>query len=138
MSTRSEGTFEVAGFAPVPVEPTVDVTTAMPVGVATMEKRFRGGVDGTSATLFSGGQAPDGAGAYVAVESFSGSLDGRSGSFVFVHAACTHGQDRYAEHFAVVEGSGTDGLVGISGGGGLAVDDDGTHRIWFDWALPPA
>lgn len=138
MSTRSEGTFEVASFAPVDVQPAVDVTTAMEVGVATMEKRYRGGVEGVSATLFSGGQAADGSGTYVAVESFRGSLDGRAGSFVFVHAASTHGEDRYGEHFAIAQGSGTDELAGIAGAGGLTVDDDGTHRVWFDWTVPAA
>jgi hypothetical protein len=26
-------------------------------------------------------------------------------------------------------------LAEISGGGGLAVDADGTHRVWFDYEL---
>ena len=138
MSTRSEGTFEVASFTPVAAEPAVDVTTAMQVGVATMEKRYAGAVEGVSATLFSGGQGSDGSGTYVAVESFRGSLDGRAGSFVFVHAASTHGEDRYGEHFAVAQGSGTGDLTGIAGTGGMTVDDDGTHRVWFDWTVPPA
>ena len=138
MSTRSEGTFEVLGFTPAVVEPVVEVTTAMPVGLATMEKRFSGEVDGTSATWFLGGQAAGGAGTYVALESFTGTLDTLAGSFVFVHAASTHGGDRYGEHFSIAQGSGTGELVGISGTGGLAVDDDGTHRIWFDWDLPEA
>ena len=136
MSTRSEGTFEVLGFTPAAVEPAVEVTTAMDLGVATMEKRYTGEVDGTSATWFSGGQAPGGAGTYVALEAFAGTLDERAGSFVFVHAASTHGQDRYGELFAIAEGSGTGELAGITGGGGMSVDDDGTHRIWFDWDVP--
>ncbi len=136
MSRRSEGTFEVLGFAPAAVERAVDVTTAMPVGVATMEKRFTGEVDGTSATWFTGGQATGGAGTYVAVEAFTGTLDTLAGAFVFVHAASTHGEDRYGEFFAIARGSGTGELTGISGTGGLGVDDDGTHRIWFDWDVP--
>ncbi len=138
MSRRSEGTFEVLGFTPAAIEPAVDVTTAMPVGVATMEKRFTGEVDGTSATWFTGGQAPGGAGTYVAMESFTGTLDTVAGTFVFVHVASTHGGDRYGEFFAIAEGSGTGDLAGISGTGGLSVDDDGTHRIWFEWDLPSA
>ena len=136
MSRRSEGTFEVLGFTPAQVEPAAPIRTAMDLGVATLEKRYTGEVDGTSATLFSGGQAPDGAGTYVAVEAFAGSLDERAGSFVFVHAAGTHGQDRYAEHFSIADGSGTSELAGITGSGGLGIDADGTHRIWFDWDVP--
>ena len=101
MSRRSEGTFEVLGFTPASIEAAVDVTTAMQLGVATMEKRFTGEVDGTSATWFTGGQAPGGAGTYVALEAFAGTLDSLEGAFVFVHAASTHGEDRYAEFFTI-------------------------------------
>jgi hypothetical protein len=58
-----------------------------------------------------------------------------AGSFNFTHSATTTGNDRVAEHFVVVPGSGTDGLAGITGAGGMAVDDDGTHHIWFDYDL---
>ncbi|SEQ71976.1 DUF3224 domain-containing protein [Microlunatus flavus] len=137
MAERSDGTFEVVSFTPLALEPPIAVTTAMPVGVATMEKRYAGAVDGRSATLFSGGQGPGGAGAYVAVESFEGSLGGRTGTFVFLHAASTHGQDRYGEHFTIARGSGTGDLADIAGTGGMTVDEDGTHRVWFDWELTP-
>ncbi|MYQ77676.1 MULTISPECIES: DUF3224 domain-containing protein [unclassified Streptomyces] len=55
-----------------------------------------------------------------------------SGTF---HSAATSGSGRAGEYFVVVPGSGTAALAGISGGGGIAVDDDGTHRIWFDFEL---
>jgi hypothetical protein len=133
---RAEGTFEVAGFEAVDVPAAVAITTAMETGVATMEKRYAGDVQGLSATLFTSARNPDsGAGSYVALESFEGSLNGVTGCFNFVHAASTHGDDRYGESFAIVEASGTDGLAGISGGGGMTVDEDGTHRVWFDYTL---
>jgi Protein of unknown function (DUF3224) len=37
-----------------------------------------------------------------------------------------------------VPSSGTAELSGITGHGGLAIDADGTHRIWFDYDLPSA
>ena len=138
MSRRSEGTFEVLGFTPAAVVPAIEVTTAMELGVATMEKRFTGEVDGRSATWFMGGMSPEGVGTYAALEAFTGTLDTLAGAFVFVHAASTHGQDRHDEFFTIAAGSGTGDLAGISGTGGLAVDEDGTHRIWFEWDLPPA
>ncbi|MET7710184.1 DUF3224 domain-containing protein [Micromonospora sp. NPDC005189] len=30
---------------------------------------------------------------------------------------------------------GTGDLTGIRGTGGMTVDEDGTHRIWFDFEL---
>ena len=48
--TRAEGTFEVASFEAIDVPPATAITTAMETGVATMEKRYAGDVDGRSAT----------------------------------------------------------------------------------------
>jgi hypothetical protein len=133
---RAEGTFEVASFDTVSVTPAVAITTAMKTGIATMEKRYDGDVQGRSATLFTSSRDADsGAASYVALESFEGSLNGVTGSFNFVHAASTHGEDRYGEFFSVVDASGTDDLAAISGSGGMAIDEDGTHRVWFDYTL---
>jgi len=132
----TEGTFTVSGFTGVPVEVAEPVQTALGVGVATMEKRYAGAVEGRSTTLFTSAFDPArGVGTYVALESFEGSLDGRSGTFNFVHVASTSGSDRFGEFFTVVAGSGTGELSGIAGGGALQVDPDGTHRMRFDYTL---
>ena len=134
---RTEGTFTVESFTPAELSPAPEeVVTGAPVGVAVMVKRYTGGVSGRSATIFTAAfDQATGAGTYVAMESFDGELDGRAGTFSFVHSATTEGGGRAHEHFAVVPGSGTSGLVGIRGGGGLVVEDDGTHRVWFDHDL---
>jgi hypothetical protein len=134
----ASGTFKVADFtaAPVPAPP---IETAVPVGVATMEKQYEGEVAGRSATLFTAAfDQTTGVGTYVAMESFDGSLHERAGAFNFAHSATTSGTDRAAEFFVIVPGSGTGDLTGITGSGGLAVDEDGTHRVWFDYELAPA
>ena len=126
----------MVAFAPTEVVPVPAVPTALPVGVATMEKRYQGDVEGRSATLFTSAfDQAGGVGTYVAMESFEGTIAGREGSFNFVHSATTSGSDRSGEFFLVVPGSGTGGLAGITGTGGLAVDADGTHRIRLDYEL---
>ncbi|MFI9355721.1 DUF3224 domain-containing protein [Streptomyces lydicus] len=132
---RASGTFKVAGFTPAPV-PGPTVETAMPVGVATMDKQYEGDVAGHSATLFTAAyDQATGTGTYVAMESFEGALHGQSGSFNFAHSATTSGGGREKEFFVIVPASGTAALAGITGTGGITVDADGTHRIWFDYEL---
>ncbi|MFI5683769.1 DUF3224 domain-containing protein [Streptomyces sp. NPDC051636] len=132
---RASGTFKVADFTPAPV-PGPGVETAVPVGVATMEKQYEGEVAGRSATLFTAAfDQATGTGTYVAMESFEGALHERAGSFNFAHSATTLGEGREREFFVIVPGSGTGALLGIRGAGGIAVDADGTHRIWFDYEL---
>ncbi|MEU1646855.1 DUF3224 domain-containing protein [Micromonospora zamorensis] len=132
---RAIGTFDVAEFTAVPV-PSPEVKTGLPVGFATMRKTFTGEIDGRSETLFTAAFDPTtGTGTYVAMESFEGSVAGNAGTFNFVHSATTTGQDRQAEFLTIVPTSGTGGLTGIRGTGGLTVDEDGTHSIWFDYDL---
>jgi Protein of unknown function (DUF3224) len=134
---RAEATFTVAGFAAAPVPaPEPPIATALPVGVATMQKTFTGAVEGRSATIFTSAFDPaTGTGTYVALESFEGSVDGHRGSFNFVHGASTSGEDRSHETFLIVPGSGTGALAAIAGTGGIAVDADRTHRLWLDYSL---
>ncbi|WP_030675695.1 DUF3224 domain-containing protein [Streptomyces cellulosae] len=133
---RATGTFTVKAFVPTELKPEPAVSTGLPVGVATMEKQFQGEIEGRSATLFTAAYDQEtGVGTYVAMESFEGSLHGREGAFNFVHSATTSGSDRTAEFFTLVPSSGTGELAGISGAGGLAVDADGTHRVWFEYEL---
>jgi uncharacterized protein DUF3224 len=133
---KASGTFKVAAFVPTTVTPDPALTTALPVGVATMEKSYEGEIDGRSATLFTSAfDQKSGVGTYVAMESFEGSLNGRTGAFNFAHSATTTGDNREAEFFVIVPTSGTGDLAGITGTGGLSVDADGTHHMWFDYTL---
>jgi hypothetical protein len=133
---RVAGTFTVKGFNPTEVVPSPPIATGLPVLVATMEKEITGEIVGRSATLFTAAfDATTGVGTYVAMESFEGLLQGREGAFNFAHSATTSGQDRSNEYFLIVPSSGTGGLAGITGTGGLSIDEDGTHRLWFDYEL---
>lgn len=133
---RATSDFQVTAFRPTLLEPAPAViTTGLPTGVAVIDKEFDGEVSGRSTTVFvSAFDAERGAGTYVAMESFEGSLHGRTGTFNFVHSASTSGSDRTGEYFSIVPLSGTGELSAITGSGGLRVDE-GRHVIWFDYEL---
>ena len=133
---RASATFSVLSFVPTPVVPEPAITTALATGVSLMEKRYEGEIDGRSATIFTAAfDQATGVGAYLAMESFDGTVNGRRGTFNFMHSASTQGEDRSNEFFSIVASSGTADLAGISGGGGMTIDGDGTHRVWFDYEL---
>ncbi|MFI5842420.1 DUF3224 domain-containing protein [Catenuloplanes sp. NPDC051500] len=133
---RADGIFTVTSFVPTDLAQEPPIATALPVGVARLEKVFAGEIEGRSATMFTAAfDQGTGVGTYVAMESFEGSLHGRAGTFNFAHSATTRGSDRAAEFFTIVPTSGTGDLGTITGGGGLAIDEDGTHRLWFEYEL---
>jgi hypothetical protein len=71
---RAEATFTVSDFTPAPV-PAPEITTALPVGVATMNKHYAGAIEGRSQTIFTSAFGPAaGIGTYVALESFEGTV----------------------------------------------------------------
>ena len=133
---RVEGTFQVVSFRPTQLDTSPpDVTTALPVGVAAMEKRFTGDVDGRGDTVFLAAlYQQQGVGASMAMWSFWGALSRPPSSFNFVHSATTSGTDRAGEYFLIVPGSGTGELAAIRGSGSIVVDGD-AHRILFEYEL---
>ncbi|MEZ5098128.1 MAG: DUF3224 domain-containing protein [Nocardioides sp.] len=128
-------TFTVDEF--VPGDWTPEVVTALGTGHARMTKRFEGGPRGAlgHAVQLLLDEA-SGVGTYVATESSDGTVDGRRGTFNFVHSATTLGHgERLHELFVIVPSSGTGELAGITGTGALVIDADGTHRITLDYEL---
>ena len=112
------------------------VTTGVDVGHAHMVKQFTGAIEGTAYTQFSAAYSMEtGIGTYVALESFEGSIDGRSGTLNFAHTATTTGADKTAELLVIVPSSGTGELAGITGSGSLEIDADGVHRLQVNYEL---
>ena len=102
-----------------------------------LDKRYHGDLDavGKGEMLAAHGGVKGSAG-YVALERITGTLRGRSGSFVVQH----HGLMNRGEPsltITVVPDSGTEGLVGISGKMGITITE-GKHFYEFEYDLPDA
>jgi hypothetical protein len=77
-------------------------------------KTFTGELEGTSNAQLLTCASADGSAGYVASEQFTGTLDGRTGTFVLQHGATM--SPAGPSHFGhVVPGSGTGELVGLTG-----------------------
>ncbi|ADB34605.1 conserved hypothetical protein [Kribbella flavida DSM 17836] len=110
---------------------TYDDADDVELGRATVGKTFADGelVGTSSAELLMVG-TPAGPAAYTAVERFTGTLDGREGSFVMVHGASA---EETASHGKVVASAGA--LTGLSGTVLYEHDDQGP-RLTLDYELP--
>jgi hypothetical protein len=137
---RATSVFTVSDFTPAQGPEQVGdqpmIATAASSGLAYMVKTFSGELSGRSVTWFLGSlNEQTGSGSYAALEAVEAELQGRRGTFNVIHAASTHGSDRYDEYVTIVPGSGTGELAGIAGTGTLAVDPDGTHHFDLDYSL---
>ncbi|MCG6495319.1 DUF3224 domain-containing protein [Kitasatospora sp. A2-31] len=130
MGTRSSGAFEVTAFEPEETDEEPGAT----LGRVRITKEFTGGLTGRSTVrMLSVLDGSGGPAAYVAVERFTGELDGRKGSFVLQHAAPGSSGERLA--IRVVSGTGAGELAGITGTFELAVDDEGRHTYTLEYEL---
>ncbi len=103
------------------------------IGQVTLGKTFTGGLDGTSVTTMIATRTPDGAG-YVAMERFTGSIDGRAGSVVFQHGG-TEQHGVTGQFGDVVPGTGRGELAGLAGTLTYTHDDSGA-RIALQLTFP--
>jgi hypothetical protein len=87
--------------------------------------------------MLSGITESTGSMAYVAIEKVTATLEGRSGTFIFIHSATMYKGDPSSQKLSVtvVPGSGTGGLAGISGTFYIHIDSAGKHTYVFDYDL---
>lgn len=125
------GEFSVKIGAPAVIQLPTD---ASPIGRHTIEKEYQGHLQGSAfGEMLSAGQPQAGEAAYVAIESFFGTLDGRTGGFALSHSGRMHAGGETL-HISVVPGPGTGELAGIQGE--LAIQrESGKHRYTFSYRI---
>lgn len=100
-----------------------------------VRKEFSGDLVGVSeAQMIAAYTGTPGSAGYVAIEHFTGSVGGKSGSFVLQHSGVmSKGEAQLT--VVIVPDSGTGELVGISGTLGIE-NVQGRHSYFLDYELP--
>ena len=130
MTTNASGTFEVKLTPQAPDDNAGDA----PLGRMTIDKQFHGGLEATSkGQMLAAGTEVKGSAGYVAMERVSGTLAGRSGTFLLQHSGTmTRGEGQLT--VTVVPDSGTGELVGLAGKMAINIAD-GKHSYDFEYRL---
>lgn len=117
-------------------QPADEQAKAAGIGRMSGDKQWHGDLTGTSKVeMLSFGTGTKGSsGGYVALEQFTGTLAGRSGSFVLQHSGTmTQGVPKLS--ISVVPDSGTGQLTGLTGTLTITIAD-GKHSYDFEYTLP--
>ena len=130
MKRRASGTFEVK-LNPQPADDYADATA---LARMTIDKEFRGDLEGTSkGQMLSAGTPIRNSAGYVAIERVTGTLQGRTGTFILQHSG-TMNRGAPSLVVSIVPDSGTGGLEGISGT--MTIDvSGGRHAYTLDYTL---
>lgn len=126
-ATEAVGSFTVA-LTPLP---------PAPGGAAQyrLEKAFSGDLTGSgSGVMLSAGDPASGSAGYVAIETVTGQLAGRSGSFALQHSGVMGGGTQSLT-ITIVPGSGTGDLAGISGSMTIR-NSGGQHGYALSYTIP--
>lgn len=132
MTQHATGPFEVKL---TPLEP-ANKTDDNSLGRMSIDKQFHGDLEATSkGEMLTGGDIRKGSGGYVAIERVSGSLHGRTGTFILQHNAT---MDHNTPHLniIVVPDSGTGQFVGLAGTMNIIIAAGGKHSYDFAYSLP--
>lgn len=130
---KASGTFTVK-LTPQPSDDYFDNTQ---LNRLTIDKDFSGDLSGTSkGQMMSAVGTVKGSAGYVAIEKVSGTLEGKTGSFVLQHnSSMNRGVPQ--QSITVVPDSGTDKLTGLSGSMIISIAD-GKHSYDFAYTLESA
>ena len=129
MTMRATGSFDVKTH-PLPAD-SIDTGG---FGRMALEKTFRGDLSGTSrGQMVAAMTIVEGSGAYVALEKVTGTLQGRTGSFMLTHNG-TMKAGAYDMRITVVPDSGTEGLTGLAGTFRIIFEGK-NHLYQFDYTI---
>src|SRR5438445_559257 len=122
MTARATGTFDVKLTPQAPRDEAGDATLSR----MSIDKQFHGDLAGTSTgDMLTAGTPVTGSAGYVAMERVTGTLRGRSGTFVLQHSGTmTRGAPQLS--VTVVPDSATGQLVGLAGSMSINIAD-GKH-----------
>lgn len=128
---HASGSFDVK-LTPQPAAPGIENAE---LGRMTIDKQFHGDLVAASlGEMLAIRTTVQGSAGYVALERVTGTLHGRTGSFVLQHSGT---MDRGVSSLAltVVPDSGTGELAGLRGAMTIEIDQ-GKHRYTMDYVLP--
>ncbi len=131
MTKQATGTFVLDAFEP---EKPYDEHLGTSIGRVHIEKTFSGDLAGTSTVDMISVSTGDVPRAYVAIERVEGTLDGRTGGFVFQHNAGGENGVPWLT-LKITEGSGTGDLAGITGEARIDIDAEGGHSYTLDYTI---
>jgi hypothetical protein len=132
MSLHATGPFEVK----IDPQPPDEKGGGPAIGRMFLDKQFHGDLEATSkgTMLAAGTGAKNSSGGYVALEIVTGSLKGRTGTFVLQHSA-TMNRGVPQLSITVVPDSATGQLTGLAGKMNIIIAD-GKHSYDFEYTLP--
>ena len=100
-----------------------------------IDKQYQGDLEGTSKGQMLAVGSAQSSGVYVAIETFTGTLHGKTGGFALHHTGIMT-KAAPTLTISIAPGSGTGQLTGITGKMSINIAPDGKHSYELEYTLP--
>ncbi|MET8622181.1 DUF3224 domain-containing protein [Kitasatospora sp. NPDC004669] len=128
-TTRANAVITVAKYEPTVYDRPAEGPTLTRIHV---EESFAGDITADGVVEFLQSAGSDGSASFVGIERVSGSLAGRTGTFLLQDQGTVEG-DLVKGDWFVVPGSGTGELTGLHGTGGFQANLGEGAQVWLDY-----
>jgi hypothetical protein len=131
MKASGACTFKITGWD----EKTIEVIEgSAKLTSAKVTQSYSGTIEGTSAVEYLMAYTVDGTASFVGLERVTGSVEGKTGTFVIQHTGMY--SDKARSTWTIVEGSGTGALATLQGSGSYEAGHSETeHPINFEYSF---
>ncbi|NBC17248.1 MAG: DUF3224 domain-containing protein [Bacteroidetes bacterium] len=131
MEKNAQGTFQITSWDETPLP---DCDEGLNLTRASVQQTYAGAIDGKGSVEYLMKHRTDETATFVGYERITGAIDGRQGSFLLEHRGTFEGGVAASE-WAIVPGSGTDDLAGITGQGTFRSAEHGRAEYEFTYAF---
>lgn len=129
MNSRATGRFEITSWDEDEYDPAAQSTR---LARATVSQTFSGDVEGEGSVIYLMAYASESWAQFVGQQRISGTIDGRTGTFV-LHLSGTYDGEKAEAEWSVVPGSATEELSGLRGTGSFSAPLGGTATFELDY-----
>jgi hypothetical protein len=129
VKTRADAAITVHKYEPAPYD---EPTAGLALTRIHVEESFTGDISGDGVVEFLQAARADGSASFVGIERVTGTLAGRTGTFLLQDAGTVQDNIVSGDWF-VIPGSGTGGLAGLCGTGGFRANLGEGAQVHLDY-----
>jgi hypothetical protein len=134
MNTEGNCSFQITGWDENTYQ---EITDAAKLSHAKVTQSYSGAIEGTSSVDYLMSYTVNGTASFVGLERVSGSIDGKTGTFVIQHTGTfSHGTARSS--WSIVPGSGTGDLSALRGNGNYIAGHGEPAQVFFTYTFEPS
>ncbi|MCA2997602.1 MAG: DUF3224 domain-containing protein [Rhodocyclaceae bacterium] len=133
MTTNTKCTFQITGWDEKTYQ---EIEGSAKLSLAKVTQSYSGAIEGTSSIEYLMAYSVHGTATFVGLERVSGTVDGKTGTFVLQHVG-SFSEGKARSSWSIVPGSGTGALANLRGKGNYVAGHGEPAEVLFAYSFEP-